>query len=58
MKVGVEDVRERILSLCTVKTHPYLPTLAVRDFDETSGCGETGGLVGVSWIGRTVDIVE
>ena len=42
MKSGVEDTRERILSLRTVKTHPYLPTLAVRDFDEISGCGTIG----------------
>ena len=54
VKGGVEDTQERILSLCIVRTRPHLPTPSVRDFDETSGCGANGGLVGW-WAGGLVE---
>ena len=45
MKVGVKDTRERILSLRTLKTHQYLPTLGVCDIDKSAtGDGWTGGV--------------
>ena len=58
VKGEVEDTQERILSLRIVRTHPHLPAPPVRDVEETSGCGATGGLVEVLWTGQTVGIVE
>ena len=40
MKSGVENAQEHILSLCTVKTHPYLLMTAVRDVDEYGVTGD------------------
>ena len=47
-----ENTQKRILSLCFVQTHPSSLTLAVRDFDDTSGCGTIDDwcISGVSWI--------
>ena len=58
VKGEVEDTQERILSLRIVRTHPHLLAPPVRDVEETSGCGATGGLVEVLWIGHTGGAVE
>ena len=52
VRSGVRNTQGHILSLRTVKTRPYSPTPAVRDFDETSGYGTTRDwcISGVSWI--------
>ena len=58
MKGEVDDTQERNLSLRIVRTHPHLPAPPVRDVEKTSGCGATGGLVEVLWMGDTLGTVE